>query len=179
MIIQYPEPRIPTQAARTEDSIAQLFPQFLWPKHPQQSSLCSPMNTAAGMSTCCLRAAPFLRRVEAAYSAPRGASFRSPRHEQLLPLPRAFLPPRLSSSSFLPWQRELRRRSSRGCRSASRPIPSDLRELRARGTLWRFGWGSARRAAAKSAFLWARGAAPRFAKVEKAVSVFLDCCVHF
>lgn len=30
---------------------AQLFPQFLWPKHPQQSSLWSPMNTAAGMST--------------------------------------------------------------------------------------------------------------------------------
>lgn len=80
MMIQYPEPRIPTKAARTEDSIctadinmncehshrclwdhlglgcpgsltAQLFPQLSCPKHPQQSSLWSPMNTAAGMST--------------------------------------------------------------------------------------------------------------------------------
>lgn len=81
MVMQYPEPRIPTKAARTEDSTctadidrnfsaqplpclwgylglgstgsltAQLFPQPSRPKHPQPSSLCSPMNTAAGMST--------------------------------------------------------------------------------------------------------------------------------
>lgn len=30
---------------------AQPFPQLSWPQHPQQSSLWSPMNTAAGMRT--------------------------------------------------------------------------------------------------------------------------------
>lgn len=65
-------------------------------------------------------------------------------------VPRAFLPPGLSSSSLLPWQ--LRRRSSRGCRSASRPILAGSSEL----------WGVPALGAQllSRAFLWARGAAP-------------------
>lgn len=102
--------------------------------------------------------------------------------------PRAFLPPHLSSSSLLLWQRELRRQQPR----VPERFPPDLR-----GELGALGRPGARDGAAHAAQLQSRRlcgraaplgravarrnpcASPRFAEVEKAVSVFADYCVHF
>lgn len=48
MTNEYPAPKNPIPANKTEVSIANLFPQLSLPQHPQQSLFFKPKNTSAG-----------------------------------------------------------------------------------------------------------------------------------
>lgn len=48
MTNEYPAPKNPIPANKTEVNIANLFPQLSLPQHPQQSLFFKPKNTSAG-----------------------------------------------------------------------------------------------------------------------------------